>query len=508
MLGLNWKMNQKIWRAICLGVGLFIVGLLTWASHPLVLEAQTNLQWAVPQRIRGIADDSEPPYIVADQNRTLHAFSTQWAGVAGRGDLAVFYSQWSPLRGWSAPVDVLLSPHAQQATVLGAFLDVRGILHVIFFGGVAESAEIYYAQAPAAMASQAKAWSMPLMVGAHAGSLMSGAIAGDAQGNIHILYTGNGEGNGLYAIRSSDWGNTWADAKAVFLTGSDSLWVYGTQATIDSQGQLHAVWTVDNKAGNGDAVYYVRLESDHVRWSLPTVMQTRRDCSYEADWASIIPYKDQVIMVYNCGNPATRWVRRSTDGGRTWSLPTQPFALVGETGPMALAIDSNNVLHGVLANRTSDNRLYGLWHTTYNGDTWSAPKSITTGPRTNDFDPSRPRAVMSQGNLLAVVWRNDPGPDMTPMLWFSYAKVEAPELPEKPLPTPVPAPIITANPAATPTVGRVNGNPTRVVPVVRTPQFDPGAPVLVDNRPDTGIVIAVLPVLLLVVVLLFVRLRR
>lgn len=504
MLGLG----RKIGRAILLGAGLLFVWLILWANQPLGSDAQTNLQWAVPQRIRGIADDADPPFLIADQNRTIHAFSTQWAGVPGRGDLAVFYSQWSPLRGWSAPVDVLLSPHAQQATVLGAFLDVRGMLHVIFFGGVAESAEIYYASAPAAIANQANAWSMPIKVGDHAGALMSGTIVGDAQGNLHIVYTGNGEGNGLYAVRSSDWGNTWSDVKPVFLTGSDSLWVYAIQATVDAATQVHVMWTVDNKAGNGDAVYYVRLESDHIRWSLPTAMQNRRDCSYEADWPSIVSYKNQILMVYNCGNPATRWIRRSTDGGRNWSSPTQPFALIGETGPMALAIDSNNVLHGVLANRTSDNRLYGLWHTTYNGDTWSAPKSITTGPRTNDFDPSRPRAVMSQGNTLAVVWRNDPGPDMTPMVWFSHAKVDAPELPEKPLPLPTPVSAVAANSTVTSTLERATTGPTRAVVVVPTSQFDSGAPTLGDNRPELGILVAVLPVLLLLVGLLVVRTRR
>lgn len=496
------RLNKKQKFVFLLSFFVFFL-LLILSANPSASVAQSGIQWPLPQRIRGLADDSDAPFLVADQNQTVHAFNSQWTGNAGSRDLAVFYNQWTSVKGWSVPVDILLSPNKNQATVLGAFLDVRGTIHLVFFGGIAEGAEIYYSKAPAMNAGAASAWSAPAMIGNHAGSLPSGALTGDDKGNLFVVYTGNGEGNGLYEIHSTDWGATWSETKAVFLTNSDILWVFAIQAALDSKGQLHTVWTVDNKQGNGDAVYYSRLESDHNRWSMPVALQTRKDCSYEADWASILPYKDSLFVVYNCGSPATRWFRRSQDGGRTWSAPSQPFSLIGENGALVLLTDSKNTLYAILANRTSDSRVHGLWYSTWTGNAWEDPKAIVSGPRSSDFDPSRPKAVVSQGNMLVITWRNDPGPEMFPHVWFTYAKLDAPELPIVTLPTLLPR--MTPIPTFTSIAARITSTPTPVsLPAI--PLTDNETQTLVSEIDRTfSMVIPIIPVVLVLIILALVR---
>ncbi|MBI5653988.1 MAG: exo-alpha-sialidase, partial [Chloroflexi bacterium] len=401
-----------------------------------VVSAQSTVRWSVARQIPRLTTEADPPFLVVDQNRTVHAFYSQWIA----GELAVYYNQWTVARIWTAPNDILLSPISRQASVQGAYLDPSGMMHAIFFGGIESGAEIFYARAPVASAAQASAWSSPKSVGVNAGKLAAATLSGDAKGNLYILYSGNGQGNGVYAVHSNDAGETWSETKPVFLSNSEVLWSFAIRSALDATGKLHGVWTVVNKQGNGEAVYYARYDPERKQWSIPRVLQSIKECSYEADWASITAYKDEVWAVYSCGAPATRWLRRSRDNGVTWSEPTIPFPfLIGETGPAALMVDSRNALHLVFASRINGTTTHGLWHSVWSGERWSEPDAIISGRQSIDFDPSRPNAIISQGNVLLVTWRQDYG--LTPNgVWYSFATLDAPELPVLVLPTPLPTP--------------------------------------------------------------------
>lgn len=445
------QFTVKITRKILLvALWLCFFGALSGVNVP-PLAAQTPapapnaLRWSAPRRIPGFADDTDPPFLIADRNHTVHAFFSQWTG----GDLAIMYTQWSLNSSWSRPIDILLSPNAQQATILGAFLDSRGMVHVAFFGGTAQGAEIYHSSAPLEQAGKASAWSRPEIVGQRAVSPVAGMLTGDDRGNLFILYSGGLEGNGMYLIRSTDYGETWSAPETVFLTESASLWVAPIQGVLDAQGQLHVMWTVANKAGNGEAVYYSRLERDHRRWTRPFAMQTIKGNDYEADWGAVAALGNELFVLYDYGFPPQRWMRRSTDGGRGWSEPVVAFPSKGEYGfPMLLA-DSNNTLHAVLGNRSADDSVHGMWHSMWTGERWTDLQAIVSGPQTQQFDPNRPSAVVSQGNVMLVTWRTDPG--LTPNgVWFSYATLASPELAVQALPTPVPSPTATVQVTAQP----------------------------------------------------------
>jgi hypothetical protein len=463
------------------------------------VSAQAALRWSLARQIPRLTSEADSPYLVVDQNRTVHAFYSQWVG----GELAIYYNQWSAARIWTAPNDILLSPIARQASVQGAYLDPRGMMHVIFFGGIESGAEIFYARAPVAKADQASAWSSPKSVGLNAGKLAAATLSGDGKGNLYILFSGNGQGNGVYEIHSNDAGETWSETKAIFLSNSEVLWSFALRSAMDASGKLHGIWSVVNKQGNSEAVYYVRYDPERKQWSVPRVLQTIKECSYEADWASVIAYKDEVWAIYNCGSPPTRWIRRSRDGGTNWSDPTIPFPfLIGETGPAALMVDSRNALHIVFASRINGTTTHGLWHSAWSGERWSEPDAIVSGRQSIDFDPSRPTAIINQGNVILATWRQDPG--LTPNgVWYSYATLDAPELPVLLLPTPV----ATATALPTPiTPARVAlATATRVPqPTLAPGDVSNAPPASVAPDPTTGIVIALAPVVLLLLAL-FVR---
>lgn len=467
-------------------------------ANPNSLSAQSRLSWSPAHRIPGIADDSLAPYLVADQNKTVHAFNSQWID----SDLAIFYSQWTLARGWTYPTDILLSPNKDQAIILSAFLDPKGMMHIIFFGGVAEGAEIYYSRALAANANDARAWTPPKLVGDFAGKLSSGALAGDAQGNLFIVYSGNRDGNGLYEIHSTDGGDTWSKPKSVFLT-NNNLWVYDIQTTLDSQGQLHTVWDVTNKAGIAETLYYARLGKDHQQWSFPVVMGTLKECQYKTNMASMISYKGTLFLMYNCGAPPQRWLRRSSDGGITWSNAVNSFtSLVGENGIPVFLIDSDNRLHVILANRIGSPEIHGLWHSEWDGQRWNEPEAIVSGPRSREFDPSLPQAIISQGNVLLATWRQDPGPEMqTNGVWYSYATLKTSELTPIALPTMAATPTVLAFAPAKTAIP----SPTLLPRVAFTPSSDNPSVPASDIDPNVGLLIAMVPVIVLLLAIVVVR---
>jgi len=372
------------------------------------------------------------------------------------------------------------------------------MIHVIFFGGVEQGAEIYYSRAPVLNAGDARAWTPPRMIGDFAGKLISGALVGDDKGNLFVVYSGNRSGNGLYEVHSTDDGDTWSEPRIVFLSGNASLWVFGIQATLDDKGRLHVVWDVPNKVGIAEAVYYARLGTDYKQWSVPIVLATIKECLYKANWASVKSYMEDLIVMYNCGAPAQRWMRRSRDGGTTWSAPVIAFStLIGENGAPVFLVDSANTLHVIFANRTSDSTTHGVFHSEWNGDRWDHPEPIVSGPPTARFNPGRVTGVVSQGNRLLVTWGQDPALTGNPIS-YSYSLLNAPELPLVAVPTI--AAILTPTPSVTAKSQQPVPSGTRFSRSAFTAQSDNTPPPSLESNPSIGILIAALPVILILLV--------
>lgn len=446
----------------CIALLLLTIGLLLASvSAPPALAQDL---WQPDEPIPNYSD-IRAPALVADQDRTIHAFYDQAVGESIERFL--FYRTWTAADGWGPPVDILLSPICCTLKVLGVHLDDTGVFHLVFFAGnPPDAGAIYYSTAPAVYANRAPAWSAPRLIASEAGPLVSGALAVDAAGAFVAIYAGRFDGEGLYWVRSSDGGMTWSEQQIVALPDSQDISLAHPQLLLDNQGTLHAVWDVVNSRGLGDEVHYARQEAGQAGWSKPISLAQREPehaAGFGAAWPSIIEHQSELFLFYEDGTgavgiPPAMWVRRSSDGGKTWSEADQPFPQVGGYEQALLLEDSSGVLHAFFGGRVGDPIVGGLWHSQWREGRWTEPQAVASSlgrpaEAQRRFGPSGPRGVISQGNTVLLTWWND-APDKTPAN-YSFVTLDVPELAAAALPTPAPTHTPTPRPTrsvATPTL--------------------------------------------------------
>lgn len=394
-----------------------------------IVFAQGLERWSDPERIPGLGDNVWTPYIVADQNRTVHAFVSDSPGDENDIELDIYYSNWTLQIGWTDPIDIILAPMG-QARIKGVYLDQNGIIHLIFFAGDDLEGGIYYSTVSALNAGNVRSWSEPVLIGPAPITPDEAAIAGDGQGNIYVVYAGRRDSHGLYFVYSDDSGGSWSDLSHVDLTYRWDRWPTHLWLYVDNSGDLHALWSIADTSGNSLAVYYKQLDADQMVWA--DTVELAEAIGFEADTPSIIEHDNQLFVIYHNDSPTTRWMRRSTDDGQSWTEPIRLFPHVGSNGPASLVVDGLSDLHMFFGNRIDATKTQGMWHSVWLGNRWSDPEAIVSGPGGPGFDPARPRSVVSQGNTIFVSWQTEPGQDVRGTAsgaWYSYLILDAPELP-------------------------------------------------------------------------------
>jgi hypothetical protein len=379
----------------------------------------SEFDWEVPERIPGMVDTRLDPYFVVDSAGKLHMFNSQELN----NRIVIMYSKWAVGVGWSIPVDII-SLEGLQQRIGGAFVDDKGMINIVFWGGDGLHADIYHSTAPISECMHAVSWSKPVLIGPNAIAPTTVNVVTNESGYIVVVYSGDGQGYGLYNVKSYDYGLTWTSTEQIYLTGSNLLWPSALQMEITEDEVIHAVWALGDTTGNSRRIFHTSLPSMIEEWREPKVLAEAID--YEADTPNIIDYNGRLVVVYHNDLPTTRFSIYSDDNGESWSSPVRISSLIGSNGPAAFVVDGNNTLHLFFGNRTEDNSKHGVWHSTWLGERWSIPKAVIAGPQIfvgpngeEGFDPDSVQAMVCQGNVLFLAWRHDPsaGPIH---LWYTY----------------------------------------------------------------------------------------
>jgi len=488
-------------------ISLFlIVFQITLGLGKITAQADGIGQWAPDARVPGYLDDTFTPFLVVDQDKTIHAFVSQWIDDGDRR-LAIIYRKWSLSGGWTRPVDIILTSEG-DAQVLGAFLDSSDRMHIIFLAGESRDNAVYHSFAPAANADLSTAWSKPKLIGENL-SLNSAAIIGNDQDNLFIIYSGNKNGNGVYFVSSADAGESWSETSSIFLTNDTNLIPFSLQLAMSPDHQVYATWNVVTSLGVDESLYFANYNILNSKWNTPIVLDNRivSPDYFGPSFPAMVDDGKEILIMYNGGNPfpgrpvdlgrPIQLFQISTDKGETWSRPLGPFPYhLGRSGEHALVLDSNGIPHCLFVQRvesiTDDGEysiISGIWHSAFINGNWTNPDRLVTSVAPHDV-----RAIVSQGNVLMVVWREDPGSGQHGV-WFSYTILDTPELPVVPLST-IP---VTALAQPTSTVFSV---PATLTPLPGINVVEDSPPSLWVNNPVFPLLAGIAPVVIIVIGLL------
>ena len=459
--------------------------------------------WAPDQQVPGYLDDTFTPFLVADQNKTVHAFVSQWVDNGDGRAHAIVYRKWTLLGGWTRPIDIILAEDG-NAEILGVHRDSLDVIHLIFMSGKAGDISVYYSYAPAAVADWAPAWSVPVKVGEGALGLNSAAIVGDDKSNLIIIYSGNIDGMGVYYVSSSDSGKTWTRPLPFFLTYDTELVPFSLRLVSGDDRYARATWNVVTNLGVDEALYFSSFDFEQAAWNIPLELDRRIDLPdyFGPSFPAIVDNGQEIVIVYNGGNPFTgrpvgagRPIQRasiSLNGGLTWNEPLDPFPFhVGRSGEHTVVLDGNGVPHTLFTQRiesTDEKGNYsivgGIWHSAFQNGVWANPDRFVATIPSHDV-----RAIVSQGNVLLVVWREDPGSGQSGV-WYSYSILDVPELPIVPLST-VPAEFTFESNSTDDSISNLS------TPLPDVPLFDDAPPSNLGRNPALPIIIGVVPVVLI-----------
>lgn len=401
------------------------------SSHSLASSTVSfqNDSWSVPQTIPGYDKSAWPPILIADRNRQVHAFSSQWINNGAGSPLSsIVYNRWTVLEGWTQPIDILLSPSG-EARLTDAYLDGNGKVHVVFWAGDNAAANIYYSHSDLSTVDRIASWSVPVKIAEDVGDPPSAVLVENGAGDLLLIYHGRLYGNGVYVISSKDGGGTWSSPDPIFLTDTIAPLAWNIQATVGKSGWLHLVWNVITISGQGRGIYYSRSQNG-ADWTLPVLLAYAAD-GYGTQTPAIIEYNDMLLAFFSGIN-----MRISYDSGETWGDSGKIFFRhVGVNGSLSPVIDGSGALHLFFGQRiTGSPDIHGMWHSVFTNGRWTEPEALVKGPQVSDhvgdnaFDPYEARAVVSQGNVLLVTWRMDPGLRGNG-IWYSFKILPIPESP-------------------------------------------------------------------------------
>ncbi|MBN1259938.1 MAG: exo-alpha-sialidase [Anaerolineae bacterium] len=415
-------------------VGLLVSLLAGGLLFPPVSSMQNlSPDWSDPQLIARVDGQLAVSTIalVADRAGQLHLFYPSSPDEMTAD--GIDYARWDG-RGWSHPVNILVSASGNDLSHVQAVIDSEQFIHLIWQDG---NNTLRYASALSTAADQPQAWSFSESL---AGGVLGAHLISDGLGNLFVAYSdATAGGRGLTLTASADGGEQWSAPFAVASShGFDSV-IGQVRLASGGKGQLHVVWT-EYKIPDGWpplGVFYTRSSDDGAAWAAP-----ERIADIDHGQVGIAAADDQVHLIWRStiGGDGTfhQW---SLDEGESWSAFELQDDRGGFSGLPSLVWDSRGVLHYLVGSGFA-----GAWTadagTAYYVDVAGYELRRGIGQDTRWTQPERAVMEIVNGNQLHVIFETGFN-----RLWHTFTTVDAPAIPSEPLPTAIP----TATPVATPT---------------------------------------------------------
>jgi hypothetical protein len=353
------------------------------AAVPARATVGVTARWAGETLLSGRFDAWEPNVAADSSSSYVYAIYNRFNGPKACAHCAYvpMVVQASPNGGrtWNAPVYVCPCPHGRTQYDPSIHVTATGVVQVTWLG--------WYSAFFAASLDHGRSWSQPVEV---SGSRWADKpwIGSSADGRD--VYVGWSQGD-LYVASSHDFGRTWSAPAKINTNKQHYYYPNGFSVLRDGTALLSAS---SYPCGKGTSqcrgpvdITVFRSTDDGETWHGQTIdtVYTGVDFDTSSTTTLAADATGRVVLEYSgarsMGTNGQVWVRRSQDGGLTWSGETEltPGDSSNASFPAVAGFGSGRFVATYMDNRT------GAWNTwartsTDGGSTWSHDAPLSNAP--------------------------------------------------------------------------------------------------------------------------------
>lgn len=369
------------------------------------------IEWSPPANVSDNAGSSFSPALAADVTGTLHAV---WYDNSS-GNLDVLYASKGPEQeDWSAPVVISNTPGSSYWPAIA--VDGHGNVHVAWEDG-SPPRDILYAVKPAGGMD----WTAPVNISQSPGNSRWVALAADAGGNVHAVWSDDVTGNSeIYYARKEASTSNWSAPVNVSNTPGNSP---SPAVAVDGGGAVHVAWH-DFTPGPTE-IYYVTQPDPTAPWSSPVDVSSTTGASYfpalAVDSSGTVHLVWMDAIVVDDGTPSEiLYARKPPDG--EWTPYANLSRGTGSAEMPTLAVGPEDALH-VAWDTTADPRLLYVRRPAPEMG-WTAPVTVTTIPPGTQYPATSIAVGLTE--TVHVLW-SGPGPLSRDVLYSIAAPPPIPE---------------------------------------------------------------------------------
>lgn len=300
-------------------------------------------------------------------------------------------------QGWTPPVDV---------STLGGFSGGGARLAV---SGNTWIAAWLWSDGTTVMVQAARStdggasWSAPVTLSNPGESASEPAVAITGNGAVITWPTHRGSEYIIEASSSADGGITWGSAVDISVVGGAGQDALRPKAALSGSAWIIA-W--DRFDGNDWRVQATRSANGGTSWSSPTNLSLPGNSAFGAE---VISSGGASVVTWQRfdGTDYRAQAARSTDGGASWSTPTNLSFPGGNADPPQLAC-SGTTWVSTWTLLTAGHDIVQASRSTDNGATWSSPVTVSATPDNATFPE-----IATSGDAWVVTWYRTDGTHAT-----------------------------------------------------------------------------------------------
>ncbi|MFX0097714.1 MAG: hypothetical protein ACFE7E_08150 [Candidatus Hodarchaeota archaeon] len=295
---------------------------------------------------------------------------------------------------WSIPYNVTQNDVLDQYPAIA--IDAEGNIHLVYSGYDSNDMEIFYAN------KTARGWSIPVNLSKNVNSDRVVSIAIDSKGFVHIAWYGrDGSSTNDYEIfYTNNVQGYWISPLNV--TSDTLAYAINPSIAIDPQDKIHIVWE-----GRDDSTFYdyeIFYANDvDESWVITNVTQNEiYDTSPSMDLDNSgnlhLAYQQYISVGEDLGAFNVLYVNRSVNG---WAAPVNLSATRNLIGYLSLAADGENDVH--IAFSQIEGSDFEVFYISRLGGIWGSPANVTR----NDLNEIGPNLVIDEFGDAHIIYYRD-----------------------------------------------------------------------------------------------------